>query len=192
MATTIYQGWIIFVLLLLVLNYLWISFQIHRKSKALQQAYREMRHYEQQLVQADRLSILGEMSTGIAHEINQPLSAIRMYVEGVKYHLAQLPAEKNTVEILDKVLQQVDRSADIIRNLMNWAKGKKTPSSECVALKPLLQRVISFMSLQTHQKAQLNLNCPASLKLKIDTTLLEQVLCNCLLNASQAGAVRSK
>ncbi len=183
-----YQGWIIFVLLLLVLNYLWISFQIHRKSKALQQAYQEMRHYEQQLVQADRLSILGEMSTGIAHEINQPLSAIRMYVEGVKYHLAQLPAEKNTVEILDKVLQQVDRSADIIRNLMNWAKGKKTPSSECVALKPLLQRVISFMSLQTHQKAQLNLNCPASLKLKIDTTLLEQVLCNCLLNASQAGA----
>lgn len=114
-----------FVLLLLVLNYLWISFQIHRKSKALQQAYRETRHYEQQLVQADRLSILGEMSTGIAHEINQPLSAIRMYVEGVKYHLAQLPAEKNTVEILDKVLQQVDRSADIIRNLMNWAKGKK-------------------------------------------------------------------
>lgn len=93
MATTI-SRLDYFVLLLLVLNYLWISFQIHRKSKALQQAYREMRHYEQQLVQADRLSILGEMSTGIAHEINQPLSAIRMYVEGVKYHLAQLPAEK--------------------------------------------------------------------------------------------------
>lgn len=183
-----YRGWIIFIGLLLLLNYLWISFQIHRKSKALQQAYHEMRQYEQQLAQADRLSILGEMSTGIAHEINQPLSAIRMYVEGVKYQLSQSHSDPNTLAILDKVLIQVDRSAEIIRNLMNWAKGKTDDKTECTDLNKLLQRVINFMSLQRHNQPLIRLICPTTIRLELKTTILEQVIGNCLLNASQAHA----
>ncbi len=183
-----YRGWIIFGSLLLLLNYLWISFQIHRKSKALQKAYQEMRQYEQQLAQADRLSILGEMSTGIAHEINQPLSAIRMYVEGVKYQLNQHQTQQNTIEILDKVLLQVDRSAEIIRNLMNWAKGKTDDKTECVQLQKLLQRIMSFMTLQHHKQPHIYLTCPSSLHIEVKATILEQVICNCLLNASQANA----
>lgn len=183
-----YQYQIMFIFLILLLNYLWISYQIHRKSQALQKAYQEMHQYEQQLAQADRLSILGEMTTGIAHEINQPLSAIRMYAEGIKYRLSQQTTEKNTVEILDKILVQVDRSAGIIRNLMNWTKGKKEDSTEYVNLKKCLQRIVSFMSLQEHKKYKLHLNCPASLQLQLKVTTLEQVICNCLLNAAQAGA----
>lgn len=185
-----YRSWIIVIGLLLLLNYLWISFQVHRKSKALEKAYQEMRQYERQLAQADRLSILGEMSTGIAHEINQPLSAIRMYVEGVKYQLNQAGTEQNTIAILDKILLQVDRSTEIIRNLMNWAKGKSDDKTESVELYKLLQRIIKFISLQYHNQPTIILNCPTSLKLELKTTILEQVICNCLLNASQAKATQ--
>lgn len=180
-----YQAWIISIVLLLVINYLWISIQIHRKSKALQTAYAEMRQYEQQLIQADRLSILGEMSAGIAHEINQPLSAIRMYVEGVKY-LPQLQQDKQSIEVLDKILNQVDKAADIIRNLMDWVRGKNNENTECIELKKFLQRTIHFMTLQHHSMSKMRLSCPEKLKIKIQPTLLEQILCNCLLNASQA------
>lgn len=181
-----YKGWIIAIILLLLFNYLWISLQIHRKSKALQQAYQEMRKYEQQLIQADRLSILGEMSTGIAHEINQPLSAIRMYAEGIKYQLHQENSIQKSIEILDKILQQVDKSAEIIRNLMDWAKGKKNEDTELIQLKTLLQRSIQFISLQ--HSCKIECNCNEQLHIYIKPTLLEQIICNCLLNSVQAKA----
>lgn len=185
-----YQVWIVSLALLLVLNYLWISFQVHRKSKALQQAHREMRYYEQQLTQTDRLSLLGEMSTGIAHEINQPLSAIRMYVEGMKYQLNNRAENPQEAVILDKILLQVDRSAEIIRNLMNWAKGKNDGNAERVALKTVLQRSIQFIALSHSQPYEIRLSCPESLTVHLKTIVLEQIMCNCLRNAIQAHATR--
>lgn len=179
-----YQFWIICIILLLLLNYGWIHFQIHRKSKALQQAYQQRQQYEQRLIQTDRLTILGEMSAGIAHEITQPLSAIRMYVEGVKYQTEN----PQTQEILDKVLQQVDRSAEIIRNLMNWAKGKADGQVETVNLEQLLKKVIQFMALQARQHCKIELSCSRNLQINIQPRLLEQIICNCLLNALQAQA----
>lgn len=187
-----YRLWIISIASLLALNYLWISFQIHRKRKALQQAHQEMRYYEQQLTQTDRLSLLGEMSTGIAHEINQPLSAIRMYAEGMKYQLAnakngETHAPQGT-EILDKILLQVDRSAEIIRNLMNWAKGKNDGNVERIALKTVLQRSIQFSALSYSQPYEIRLDCPEGLEVHLKTIVLEQIICNCLRNAIQANA----
>src|SRR5699024_10444396 len=98
---------------------------VHRKSKALTQAYQEMRLYEQQLIKADRLSILGEMSAGIAHEINQPLTAIGMYSEGLKQQLKQRVNATSELQILEKIQIQVDRSRQIMRNLTGWAKGRE-------------------------------------------------------------------
>ena len=185
-----YQNWIIVIISLLVLNYLWVTIQIHRKTKALQQAYEDMRQYEQQLVQADRLTILGEMSAGIAHEVNQPLAAMRMYIEGLKYSLTQdtKDANINTIHILDKVLQQIDRSSNIIYQLMHWAKGKKEKEQKEIHLKTLVQQVYNFISLQNKHKYQLRLICTEKLYLTLKPTVLEQVICNCLLNAIQAHA----
>ncbi|QIM63237.1 histidine kinase [Pasteurellaceae bacterium Orientalotternb1] len=179
---------ILSIILLLFLNYLWISLQIHRKSQALKRAYQEMQQYEQQLIQADRLAILGEMSAGIAHEINQPLAAIRMYLEGMQQQLTNQSASAKTLEIVDKTLVQVDRSADIIRNLLNWTKGKSEENAESVELKSLLRRVIQFMSHKPKNQCRIHLTCPDKIFVAIKPTLLEQILCNCLLNATQAGA----
>ncbi|OOR98054.1 sensor histidine kinase [Canicola haemoglobinophilus] len=179
-----YQLVIISIALILLVNYGWINFQIHRKSKALQLAYQQHQQYEQQLIQADRLSILGEMTAGIAHEINQPLTAIRMYVEGIKYK----NQNQQTQVVLDKILQQVDRSAEIIHNLMNWAKGKHNKNIESINLKHLLQKVTQFITLQHYNKCKINLVCAANIDVEIQATILEQILCNCLLNALQAQA----
>lgn len=180
-----YQYWIISIVSLLILNYVWIHFQIHRKSKALRQAYQDMRQYEQQLTQADRLSILGEMSAGIAHEINQPLAAIRMYVEGMQY---QSKFNDQNKEIFQKILIQIDRCSEIIRNLMSWTRGKNHENTEVVLLFPLLKRAIQFISVAYRHKAEIECDCPPQLSLQIKITVLEQIICNCLLNAIQAQA----
>lgn len=119
-----YQNWIIGIIFLFGANFFWINFQIHRKSKALRQAHQEIRKYEQQLIQADRLSLLGEMNMGIAHEMNQPLTAIQMYAEGIKHQLQYQTNTDLITRTLDKILGQVKRCTNIIHNLMAWGKIK--------------------------------------------------------------------
>lgn len=175
-------------LLFILLNYLWITYQVHRKSKALTQAHHEMRLYERQLMKADRLSILGEMSAGIAHEINQPLTAIGMYSEGLKHQLKQRSDAKKELEILDKIQTQVDRSRQIMRNLTGWVKGKEDEEIQLLELKPHLEKAIDFVNKHYGAQAKIRLICRQKWQVKIKKTMLEQVICNCLLNALQAQA----
>ncbi|OOF87476.1 sensor histidine kinase [Rodentibacter ratti] len=182
-----YRVWLISIALFILLNYVWFTYQIHRKSKALEKVYQDLHYYEKQLTKADRLSILGEMSAGIAHEINQPLSAIRMYTEGLKHQLKQQQSFASFSDILDKISIQVDRSAKIMQNLMNWSKNKSDEQAELIELHSTLQRTIHFIQ-QQNKTANIQLNCTSDLQLIIRTVLLEQVICNCLLNALQADA----
>ncbi|MDA3979795.1 sensor histidine kinase [Gallibacterium sp. AGMB14963] len=175
-------------LLFILLNYLWITYQVHRKSKALTQAHHEMRLYERQLMKADRLSILGEMSAGIAHEINQPLTAIGMYSEGLKHQLKQRSDAKKELEILDKIQTQVDRSRQIMRNLTGWVKEKEDEEIQLLELKLHLEKAIDFVNKHYGAQAKIRLICRQKWQVKIKKTMLEQVICNCLLNALQAQA----
>lgn len=175
-------------LLFILFNYLWITYQVHRKSKQLTQAHQEMRNYERQLIKADRLSILGEMSAGIAHEINQPLTAIGMYSEGLKQQLKQRETATMELAILDKIQQQVDRSRQIMRNLTGWVKGKEDEELQDLELKPHLQKAIDFIKQHYAAQAKIRLICPRNWQVRIKKTMLEQVICNCLLNALQAQA----
>lgn len=119
------QDWILLnkfgilaVVAFILLNLSVLRYQIYRKSKALNLAHREMQQYQQELVQADRLALLGEMSTGFAHELKQPLSAIRMYAEGLKSQ------SQDTYQrlILDKLIMQVDRSTKTMQTIRDWVK----------------------------------------------------------------------
>lgn len=168
----------------LAANYLWITYQVHRKSQALEKANIAMQQYQQEFIKADRLTLLGEMTSGFAHEINQPLSAIRMYAEGLThqttdpYHLA----------ILEKIIHQVDRSVAIMANIKHWVKNKGNNQQEEIHLLPLIQQVIQFISLQNRHNVSITVVNPKNYRLNINATLLEQVLANCLLNSIQAGA----
>ncbi|MFC0322162.1 PhnD/SsuA/transferrin family substrate-binding protein [Gallibacterium melopsittaci] len=175
-------------LLFILLNYLWISYQVHRKSKALTQAHHEMRLYERQLIKADRLSILGEMSAGIAHEINQPLTAIGMYSEGLKHQLKQRSDSTTELAILDKIQTQIDRSRQIMRNLTGWVKGKEDEEIQLLEVKPHLEKAIDFIKKHYTSQAEIKLICHQKWQVKMKKTMLEQVICNCLLNALQAQA----
>ncbi|MFZ7164390.1 sensor histidine kinase [Avibacterium avium] len=183
-----YKWQLFFAILFILFNYLWMSYQIHRKSKALMQAHNEIRLYEQQLIKVDRLSILGEMSAGIAHEINQPLTAIGMYSEGLKYQLKQRSDLSNELDILDKIHTQVDRSRQIMRNLIDWTKGKSDEPPQLLSLKPYLQKIIDFIKKHYASKIEISLSCSANRQIKIRKMMLEQVICNCLLNSVQAQA----
>ncbi|WP_241761985.1 histidine kinase dimerization/phospho-acceptor domain-containing protein [Mannheimia granulomatis] len=81
-----------------------------------------MQQYQQELARADRLSLLGEMTTGFAHELKQPLSAIRMYAEGLKNQTE----DGDYRRILAKIIVQVDRCVNTMQTIRNWVQNRPT------------------------------------------------------------------
>jgi PAS domain S-box-containing protein len=79
---------------------------------------------EAQLIQASKMTTLGEMSAGIAHELNQPLNAIKMGSEFLKMMTEQRKTipEQDLLQVADEVSTQVDRAADIIDHLKEYGR----------------------------------------------------------------------
>ncbi|MEG9532569.1 sensor histidine kinase [Mannheimia indoligenes] len=168
----------------ILLNLAGLRYQVYRKSKALQAAHREMQQYQQELARADRLTLLGEMTTGFAHELKQPLSAIRMYAEGLKNQTEDGYAR----QILAKIIVQVDRCVNTMQTIRNWVQNRPQIAPQAVVLNELIAKVIEFVAVENRQNAHIQLHADRLYRLEIHATLLEQVLTNCLLNALQTGA----
>ena len=181
---------VFFVLFFVLFNYLWISYQVHRKSKALAKAYQENLRYKQYITKSDRLRLIGEMTAGIAHEINQPLTAISMYMEGIKKQTEKLNSKDSRLPIMNQILLQVERSKQIMQNLTSWVKGKNKDSEQVaqVLLYELLNDTSQFMINTTGKNTVIKIDCDKDILLELKKTMFEEVICNCLLNAIQAGA----
>lgn len=72
-------GGVILAFLLLTLNYIWVMLLVRRRGKQLERNSVVLHQHERALETARQMSVLGEMTSGFAHELNQPLSAIRHY-----------------------------------------------------------------------------------------------------------------
>jgi histidine kinase len=144
---------------------------------------------EQQLIQASKMATLGEMATGIAHELNQPLSVIKttssFFVR--KIHNRQ-PIEQSVLEsMLLKIDKNVDRAGNIINHMRQFAR-KSDMHLEKVHLNDVLKSAFDIFSQQLKVRGievlwDLETHLP---KIMADPARLEQVFINLLLNARDA------
>ncbi|MBB1581151.1 tetrathionate respiration histidine kinase TtrS [Serratia sp. OS31] len=175
---------------LLGANHLWVGYLVRRRGRQLEQMHQTLRARDTALARAQRLSALGEMASGFAHELNQPLAAIRHYAEGCRIRLERNNSQHELLPILEQIGQQAQRGAESIVNLRRWAS--KTPhdeSAQWLLLRPLVEHVIQLMQIkQQHPQCRLTINIPSQTQLFSQATLLEQVLTNLLSNSLQAGA----
>lgn len=177
-------------MLLLGANHLWIGHLVRRRGRQLEQMHQTLRARETALAQAQRLSTLGEMASGFAHELNQPLAAIRHYAEGCRIRLERSDQQHELLPILEQIGQQAQRGAESIVNLRRWAS--KTPHHESAGsllLRPLVEHLIKLMQIeQQYPLCRITLAIPDQSQLYSQMTVLEQVLTNLLSNSLQAGA----
>ncbi|MGG4610136.1 tetrathionate respiration histidine kinase TtrS [Providencia sp. Me31A] len=185
-------GFVALFFVLLGVNHVWIAFLVRRKSRQLEVAHNRLREQEANLQKAQRLNILGEMASGFAHELNQPLSAIRHYAQGCILRLTKESDSHPLISALTKIDDQAQRGADIIRNLRLWAgKPGHTPD---VALSPqsVKQAINHIWQLlradQHYPNAKLIIPETQDVTLTLPDTLLEQLLSNLVSNSLQAGA----
>ena len=147
----------------------------------------ELRKKEMELIHAGRLSSLGTMAAGVAHEINQPLSVISMASEGTLRDI-----EKNQLDVsllprdLEDIMRNVARIDHIITHMRTFAR--KTEEATNAEPEELLDN--AFILLGEQFKLH---NIPVSRKIdenlsaiNVHTNELEQVFINILSNARQA------
>ncbi len=140
-----------------------------------------------QFIQAGRLAAMGEMATGIAHELNQPLSIIRLAADGLKSFYIRQALEPEAREALQDIITQVKRGDAIINNMRAFAR-KPTELNELINLIEPMERAISFFREQfrIHQ-ILLKVEYPEVMpKVKATAQKFEQIVVNLLSNARYA------
>ncbi|EMH7332131.1 sensor histidine kinase [Serratia marcescens] len=181
------------VLALLIVNHIWIALLVRRRGRQLLHAGEQLQRQEQALENARQLNVLGEMASGFAHELNQPLAAIRLYTQGCLIQLRKTDAGHPLLGPLENIDRQAQRGGETIHNLRQWVQ----PTAEAIdqtrwrpaVVSETAERVWTLLRLtQRYPDLKLFNNVAPSLTLTLPPSLLEQLLANLLLNAAQAGA----
>ncbi|MFH1156932.1 MAG: ATP-binding protein [Pseudomonadota bacterium] len=149
----------------------------------------EMVEKDSQLIQASKMTTLGEMSAGIAHELNQPLNAIKMgndYIDMMIERKEPIP-DKKLIKIVKEVSSQVDRAVDIINRLRDFGR-KADFTKERININRPVQGVMEIISRQLRLQ---NIDVQMEIDEKIPSILahrnrIEQVIFNLVTNARDA------
>ncbi|MCK5649619.1 MAG: PhnD/SsuA/transferrin family substrate-binding protein, partial [Gammaproteobacteria bacterium] len=197
------QYWISFIiicfLVIILIMYLRSSRDLNNRltasKESLEQEIKERQHAQEQalnhqaeLAHVARLSTMGEMASGLAHELNQPLSAIQTYVQGCIRRINMGNDDLDAiVNALKLTVQQADRAGGIIRRLRSFVrKGEshKTYSE----INQIVHEVTGFLETQFNNKqVDLTLDLEEDLPpVLADIIQIEQVLINLLKNAIEA------
>jgi PAS domain S-box-containing protein len=158
-------------------------------SLALRQALHDVKEKQGQLVQAGKLASLGELTTGIAHELNNPLNNISLYIGNVVEGWAergQHAADRHMTQ-LKSALREVQRAATIIAHLRAFGRQagtKREPLAVNEVVRSAVELVRHQLQLQTIAvHIELDSDEPV---LQANRLQLEQVLVNLLTNARDA------
>jgi len=144
---------------------------------------------DRQLIQASKMTTLGEMSAGIAHELNQPLNAIKMGSDYLEMMIAAArPVERRELgDIVREISRQVDRSAAIIKRLRDFGREADFTKHR-VNLNEPVRGVLEILGRQLSlQNIQVRLDLDESIPpVSAHRNRLEQVVFNLITNARDA------
>ncbi len=163
-----------------------------RENRERKEAEAALRQAQADLVQAGKLSALGQMSAGISHELNQPLMAIRSFAENAATYLDtdRPDAAKDNVT---RVADLADRMGRIIRNLRAFARQESAPVSR-VDLTEVLRSAVELTEPQCRQQGvTVHLSSPdGPIWVQGGEVRLSQVFVNLISNAVDAMAGRDE
>lgn len=201
-----YRGWLLITLGLLLLlggYHLRVKHLVQLRTRQLKEsnlrlsqaltdnrlAAERLSQQQSQLFSAQRVLLSGELAAGMAHELNQPLMALNNYLAGCRLRLAATPPALADVEQgLTLALAQVTQAKGIIARLRNFMRRGEA-QDRLISLDELLQGTLPLFRDQfARQRIALSLPEGGPVPLRVDPTLLQQVLVNLLCNAGEAVA----
>jgi C4-dicarboxylate-specific signal transduction histidine kinase len=163
---------------------------LRETTQEMERREQELRDKQEQLIQAGKLATLGELTTGVAHELNNPLNNIGLFVGNVidYVQMGEVDNERMLGD-LEKVVEQVKKATEIITHLRTF--GRAAPVSvEPVAVNDVIERALSLTQEQLRlRQIDIEINLCAEAPVVLGNAIqLEQVFINLLTNARDALA----
>jgi two-component system, NtrC family, sensor kinase len=146
----------------------------------------EREDLERRLVQADKLSSIGLLAAGVAHEVNTPLAVISTYAQMLA---KQVHGDDQKTKLLDKIAKQTFRASEIVNSLLNFSRTSST-EFEALDLNKVIRETASLLEHQFDKfgiqvEMELDEAAPA---VRGNAGKLQQVFLNLFLNARDAMA----
>jgi signal transduction histidine kinase len=146
----------------------------------------ELESRQEQLLQSRKLASIGTFTSGIAHELNNPLNNISLTAETLQIVCADI-ANEEVDELLQDVLIQADRASQVVKNLLEFSRTEK-PFLRTLAISEVIDRTLKLIQNQImiagiELKKEIPSNLPSIKGTRQD---LEQVFMNILANGMQA------
>jgi PAS domain S-box-containing protein len=153
------------------------------------QTEEKMQRQQRELAHVMRLSTMGEMASGLAHELNQPLTALTSYCGTATTLVNSLPLpEPRLVEILERIEEQAHRASQIIQHLRNFL-CKGNDNREPLVLDQVIAGTIDFLKPELkngHVRIKHHPGAAPTSRVMANKVQIEQVLVNLILNSLEA------
>ena len=156
---------------------------------------RRLQDLQGELLHVSRLSAMGQMTAAIAHELNQPLSAILNYINAARRTLSKIAGEEATrvLELVDKAVAQTTRAGQIIRHLRDFVEKRET-DRVAANINLVIQEAISLASVSSadpNVRVRVEFE-PNLAPVLVDKVQVQQVIVNLIRNAVEAMQAVSK
>ncbi len=158
--------------------------ETRRVLEAFNHMIRELERRQGQLLQERKMSSLGVLTSGIAHQLNNPLNNISTSCQILIEELSECDPVF-AKRMLGNISQEVSRARDIVKGLLEFARAKDF-SLKPTSLVEVVTRAMRLVSSQVPCGVALTQNIPADLVLEMDAGRMQEVFINLLINALQA------
>jgi len=163
--------------------------QLEDKTQELENANQELKEATAQLVQSEKLSALGELTAGVAHELNQPLNGIKIISQSILRDIQKDRFEEEELEdYLSHVVGQVNKMAEIIDHMRIFTRRTEGMPREMIDVNIVIEGAFKFLEqqLKYHNIEVVRELSPDLPEVIGDGIRLEQVVMNFITNARNA------
>jgi signal transduction histidine kinase len=175
-------------------------------TRAFNRMIRELELRQRHLVQSEKLASLGTLLSGVAHELNNPLSNISSSgqilaeelreVQGKEPQTTEFPGDRRApcpvsldpafaIELATQINEQTDRARNIVRSLLEFSRTREF-NKQSLPLRDLLEETIRFVKGQMPKSVTIALNVPHDLSITADKQRIQQAFLNIIKNAIEA------
>ncbi|MBA2374274.1 MAG: PAS domain S-box protein, partial [Chloroflexi bacterium] len=144
----------------------------------------EQEHLQQELVQAQKMDAIGQLVSGVAHELNNPLAAILGFSQLIRFDERLPPDLRNNADLL---VEEATRTRRIVQNLLDFAR-QRPPERHPTSIRALVESVLLLQSYSLGPgRIKAEVEIPADLPpVELDRSQIQQVLVNLTQNAIHA------
>ncbi len=173
--------------------------EIASLTNAFNKMLRELELRQRHLIQSEKLASLGTLLSGVAHELNNPLSNIsssnQILMEELKETRGKTasgprppsPNEDFMTELVSQINEQTDRARNIVRSLLEFSRDKDFKKQQ-VPVKTLFEETIRFVKGQIPRNSTVTTAIPDDLMITVDKQRMQQAFLNLIKNALDAVA----